>query len=72
MLRIRRGSPAHGHIDTSRAYPRVSIAWHWEQFDAINRRVVKNKTTFAHEARRLMDMALKMDHLRGETHAEDH
>lgn len=40
---------------------KVSVQWTLEQFEAINRRVVKRRSTFAKEARRLMDIGLGMD-----------
>lgn len=61
--RHRKGLAALGHCELARSFPRVSIAWRPEQFDAINRRVVRNNSTFADEARRLMDIALRLDHI---------
>lgn len=60
-----RGRPAIGYNDATvgKKFRKVSIAWRPDQLDAINRRVVRNHTTFGHEARRLLDMALAIDHL---------
>ena len=58
------GHPARGFTDptTVRSYLKVAVGWTRPQLDAINRRVVRNKSTFAKEARRLMDIGLRMDH----------
>ena len=41
---------------------KVSVAWDIAQVEAINRRVVRNNSTFARECRRLMDIALRLDY----------
>lgn len=57
------GKAARGYNDyTCGVYLKISVGWTAEQRDAINRRVVRNNSTFAKEARRLIDIGLRMDH----------
>lgn len=59
-----RGKMARGFRDLEhRDLLKVSVAWTREQFEAINRRVVRRNTTFAHEARRLVEIGLQVDHM---------
>lgn len=67
-----KGQRAKGfHDENSPLLFKVSVAWLPEQFDAINRRVVQNNSTFAKEARRLMDIALRVDHMPKDINATD-
>lgn len=57
----RKGTPADGYPEITRL--KVSVAWDRWVLDAINRRVVKNHTSFAKEVRRLVDIGLEQDHI---------
>lgn len=59
----RKGAAAKGCKDRPKSYPKVAGYWRPDQLEAINRRVVKNNTNFAHEARRLVDIGLQQDHV---------
>jgi hypothetical protein len=59
----RRGLPITGYLDPESRLLKVAVRWTRPQFDAINHRVVRNNSTFAKEARRLMEIGLRMDHI---------
>lgn len=63
-ITVPKGKPVRGHRakDYCTHLLKVAVAWEPLQVEAINRRVVRNNSTFAKEARRLMRMALDMDH----------
>lgn len=56
-----RTSGAAGYAETENTNPKVSVTWGNELLSQINRKVIKNNTSFGFEARRLCALGLRHD-----------